>query len=92
MAKPRQTKNTERQKYSSKASHPGQQCRRGEPIFYSEKKKPISLTLTPTAIEKLTQMAIELSVSRSEVIEQLLREITQTEVKEILERDSKNRQ
>lgn len=84
MNKPRKKKKTERPEYSIKQAHPGQQCVRNVPILYDEKKQPISLTLTPTAITKLTDLALMIGDSRSQVLEQLLRNITPTQVKRIL--------
>ena len=84
MNKPRKKQKTERPKYSIKQAHPGQQCRRNVPILYEEKKQPISLTLTPTAIKKLTELALIVGDSRSEVIEQLLRNITPLQAKKII--------
>jgi len=84
MNKPRKKQKTERPEYSIKQAHPGQQCLRNVPILYDEKKQPISLTLTPTAIKKLTDLALMIGDSRSQVIEQLLRNITPTQAKKII--------
>ena len=84
MTKSKKKQKTERPKYSIKQAHPGQQCRRNVPILYEEKKQPISLTLTPTAIKKLTELALIVGDSRSEVIEQLLRNITPLQAKRII--------
>jgi hypothetical protein len=84
MKKPRKKQKTERPEYSIKQAHPGQQCVRNVPILYDEKKQPISLTLTPTAITKLTDLALMIGDSRSQVLEQLLRNITATQVKRII--------
>lgn len=47
---------------------------RGEDMYgYGEQKKKLNLSVTPTAIAKLTEVANEVSLSRSEVIEQLFR-------------------
>ena len=86
MNKPRKKQKTERPKYSIKQAHPGQQCLRNVPILYDEKKQPISLTLTPTAIKKLTDLALMIGDSRSQVIEQLLRNITPTQAKKIIDK------
>ncbi len=48
-------------------------CLRGEPIYYEELKKSLNLTLTPTAIEKLNNLAMQQGISRSEVVERWLR-------------------
>lgn len=57
-----------------KASHKGKKCRRGEPIYYEETKRRISLWLTPSAIATLGEKAEDLECSRSEVVERWLRE------------------
>lgn len=47
---------------------------RGNDLYgYGEQKKKINLTLTPTAIAILTDLAKRSQLSRSETIEQLLR-------------------
>ena len=84
MKKQKKKQKIERPEYSIKQAHPGQQCRRNVPILYEEKKQPISLTLTPTAIKKLTELALIVGDSRSEVIEQLLRNITPLQAKKII--------
>ncbi|MEG4009811.1 ribbon-helix-helix protein, CopG family [Microcoleus sp. Pol11C1] len=86
MKKPKKKQNSERPKYSIKQAHPGQQCLRNVPILYDEKKQPISLTLTPTAIKKLAELALMVEDSRSQVIEQLLRNITPTQAKKIIDK------
>ena len=42
---------------------------------YSEQKKPLNLTLTPTAIDLLTKAADSRSLSKSELVEQWIRNI-----------------
>jgi hypothetical protein len=86
MKKSKKKQKTERPEYSIKQAHPGQQCLRNVPILYDEKKQPISLTLTPTAIKKLTDLALMIGDSRSQVIEQLLRNITPTQAKKIIDK------
>jgi hypothetical protein len=69
---------TRRQKQQArypKQSHKGQKCVRGEPLYYDELKKRITLSLTPTAIDKLSAIASNQGLSRSEVVEQLLRKM-----------------
>jgi hypothetical protein len=56
-----------------KRSHKGQKCLRGQPIYYEEVKKSINLTLTPSSITKLTKIAEKMNLSRSEAVEQILR-------------------
>jgi len=84
MKKQKKKQKIERPEYSIKQAHPGQQCLRNIPILYDEKKQPISLTLTPTAIKKLTDLALIIGDSRSQIIEQLLRNITPTQAKRII--------
>jgi hypothetical protein len=60
-------------KQRPKQAHPGIKCIRGEPLYYSELKKRISLTLTPTAIEQLSRLADATELSRSELLERYLR-------------------
>jgi hypothetical protein len=84
MKKQKKKQKIERPEYSIKQAHPGQQCLRDIPILYDEKKQPISLTLTPTAIKKLTDLALIIGDSRSQIIEQLLRNITSIQAKRII--------
>ncbi len=56
-----------------KQAHPGIKCIRGEPLYYSQLKERISLTLTPAAIEELTKLADATGLSRSELLERYLR-------------------
>jgi hypothetical protein len=53
----------------------GKARRRGVPIIHNELKQKLNLTLTPTTIEKLTYLAKKAGVSRSEFIEQLVRNL-----------------
>jgi predicted RNase H-like nuclease (RuvC/YqgF family) len=64
-----------------KRSHKGTACRRGEPVYYDEKKIHCNLMLTPTAIAKLAELAEEKQTSRSEIVEQWLR--SQEEIKHL---------
>ncbi len=43
--------------FKRKGSHKEIACRKGKPIFWDELKERINLSLTPTAIAKLTQIA-----------------------------------
>jgi hypothetical protein len=56
-----------------KAKHPGKKCLRDEGILYGETKKPIKLSLTPTAIGYLEAEAARQGISKSEVVEQFAR-------------------
>jgi hypothetical protein len=62
--------------FKRKGSHKGIACRKGEPIFWDELKERINLSLTPTAIAKLTQIAEE-NITRSEALERILRGMLQ---------------
>ena len=44
-------------------------------VLYGEKKKAVTMTLTETAVKLLDQMATELTLNRSELIEQIARGI-----------------
>ena len=66
-------KRIEKPTWSKKSRHKGKACRRGEAIYYEERKKPINIMLTPTALEIVKNLALEQKVSRSEMIERLLR-------------------
>lgn len=44
---------------------------KGEPAFYDEMKKRVNLTLTPTSIEGLDELAEAWGVSRSELMERI---------------------
>lgn len=47
---------------------------RGQDLYgYGEQKQKINLSLTPTAIANITELAKEAGLSRSETIEQLFR-------------------
>ncbi len=48
---------------------------RGEGVFYGERKKQISITLTPTALMQLDIIAEEAGLSRSEFLERVLRQL-----------------
>lgn len=49
---------------------------KGESMYdYDEQKKNINLSLTPTAIDKLTKIARENNLSRSEYLERYLRNL-----------------
>lgn len=53
----------------------GKARRRGVPIIHSELKQKLNLTLTPSTIEKLSAEAKKAGVSRSEFVEQLIRDL-----------------
>lgn len=64
---------SERPPSSRKKSHKGIACHRGKPVLYEEVKARINLALTPSTIQNLTIVAESKDVSRSELVEQLLR-------------------
>ena len=49
----------------------GKKTSQGYPELYDEVKKRVNLTLTPTAISGLDELAAELDISRSELVEQV---------------------
>jgi hypothetical protein len=51
------------------------QSRKGLGQYYSEPKKPTMIGLTPTAVERLDELAAEFQLSRSEFIERIARRI-----------------
>ncbi|MBD2415638.1 hypothetical protein FACHB389_32840 [Nostoc calcicola FACHB-389] len=53
----------------------GKARRRKVPIIHEECKAKLNLTLTPTAIDKLTQAAKRAGISRSELIEDFARSL-----------------
>ena len=55
------------------SSRKGKDPRTKEPLFYDEKKKQVSMQLTPTAIASLDQAASARGISRSELVEQYAR-------------------
>lgn len=48
-------------------------CTRGEGVYYSERKHQIALSITDSSRQILEEIAISLSLSKSEVLERLLR-------------------
>lgn len=53
----------------------GKKGMRGEPFYYQEVKKQISVMLTPYSIKKVNCLAKENKVSRSEFLEQIIRKL-----------------
>ena len=53
------------------AARKGIKAAKGQPIFYSEKKQRVNLTLTPTASEGLEKFAQALNLSVSEFVERI---------------------
>lgn len=57
-----------------KQKHKGIACRRGQPIFYNELKKPRNFSLTDTAVKNLKTISQQAETSSlSETLEQILR-------------------
>lgn len=52
---------------------PGQKGIQGQPEMYDEHKKRVNISLTPTAVERLDELAELMDVSRSELVEQVAR-------------------
>lgn len=61
--------------WNPKPSHKGKPCKKGQPVLHDELKKSINLMLTPTALARLQELAVEMKTSRSEVVEWFLREV-----------------
>ena len=51
----------------------GQKALRGNPLFYEEVKQPLNTSLSPKALKQLAFLAEQTNMSRSEVIECLIR-------------------
>ena len=60
-------------RFYKKGTHKGIACRKGEAIFWDEPKKRFNISLTPQAIKNLTKIAEQENLSRSEVLERILR-------------------
>lgn len=48
---------------------------KGEPELYDEKKKPLNLAMTPTAAKMLEELASQMELTRSELVERVARGI-----------------
>lgn len=69
-----------RQAYQKKPIRKGKKSLRGQPELYDEIKKIVSIGITPTAVAGLDRLSQEHSVSRSELIERIGRQIIQLKV------------
>lgn len=56
-----------------KGASKGVARRRGAPVLYSEPKKKLNLSLTPTTVNELSEAAARDNISISEMIEQWVR-------------------
>ncbi|HEY9697669.1 MAG TPA: CopG family transcriptional regulator [Trichocoleus sp.] len=52
---------------------PGKKNQKGQPEKYSEMKKRVNFTLTPTGLARLEDLAFQRQLSKSEFIEQVVR-------------------
>lgn len=66
---------TDKLNHRKKPSHKGKQCKRGEGLIYSETKRKLNLTITPTGIARLDAKAKAEGCSISTLIEELARSI-----------------
>ncbi|MBR8838671.1 MAG: hypothetical protein DSM106950_32885, partial [Stigonema ocellatum SAG 48.90 = DSM 106950] len=48
---------------------------KNQPVFYTELKKERAINLTDTVWDKLTEIAAKVGISRSEVVERIVRNI-----------------
>lgn len=67
------------------SSRKGKDPRTGEPLFYDEKKKQVSMQLTPTAIAVLDKTASARGISRSELVERYARSGNHDEIEALKE-------
>jgi hypothetical protein len=74
----KRSKNT-RQEHQKKPPFAGK-SQRGQGEIYCETKKSTSVGLTPTATRGLDQIAAEMGISRSELVERIGRKILQITV------------
>lgn len=58
---------------AQKPPRKGEKAMRGKPQVYDELKKDATFSLTPTAIDSLTELAKKFECSRSELIERFAR-------------------
>jgi hypothetical protein len=57
-------------------SQHNKKCTRGEGIYYDERKQKLHLTLTPSSQRILEEVATKMNLSKSEVVERILRKQT----------------
>jgi len=79
---------TKRITETPEAVRKGTKTSKGQPIFYSEKKQRVNLTLTPTASEGLEKFAQALNLSVSEFIERIGRGLIPVLAKESVEQEA----
>ena len=66
-----------RQNHQKKPSCKGVKSLRGKPEIYDELKKIVSVSITPTALAGLDELSQKRAISRSELIEQIGRQLIQ---------------
>lgn len=66
-----------RQDHQKKPSRKGVKSLRGKPELYDELKNIVSVCITPTALAGLDELSQKRAISRSELIEQIGRQIIQ---------------
>lgn len=64
-----------REEREQKVAQKGVKSMRGQPEMYDELKKIVTVSLTPTAVAGLDQYARDRSISRSELIERIGRQV-----------------
>ena len=74
---PKSKKSKVREPRENKIICQGLKSLRGQPEFYDELKKVVSVSLTPTAIEGLNNISRAYMISRSELMEQIGRHVIQ---------------
>jgi hypothetical protein len=73
-----------REEHQKKPSCKGRKSLRGQPELYDEVKKPRSFGITLTALAGLDAISRELSISRSELIERIGRQLIQLQAPSIV--------
>jgi hypothetical protein len=81
--RPKQKK-TVRENHQKKPSSKGKKSLRGQPELYDEVKKPRSFGITLTALAGLDEISRELSISKSELIERIGRQLIQLQASSIV--------
>ena len=64
-----------REEREKKVAQKGVKSMRGQPEMYDELKKIVTVSLTPTAVAGLDQFARNRSISRSELVERIGRQV-----------------
>lgn len=78
------------QPWQRKKAQKGLKSKRGQPESYDEVKTKQTLSLTPTAVKGLDQIAESLDISRSELVERIGRGIIPLSVVRAHERSTNN--